>query len=83
MVGSVLKPGVSGRLHRYWWLFLIRGLCGLALGVFALVYPGATLAVAIFAWPGLSILSLALLVGYWASSRALSRSSRPSVCAPM
>jgi len=111
MVGSVLKPGVTGSLHRYWWLFLIRGLCGLALGVFALVYPGATLAVvviligaylivdgivavvkalqivradahwwvlllegivgiavglAIFAWPGLSILSLALLVGYWA-----------------
>jgi uncharacterized membrane protein HdeD (DUF308 family) len=99
------------QLRSYWWLFLIRGLFGLALGVFALVYPGATLAVAvlligaylivdgvvaiwkafsvlrsdahwwvlllegilgvvvglaIFAWPSLSALTLAYLVGYWA-----------------
>jgi uncharacterized membrane protein HdeD (DUF308 family) len=102
---------VPGSLHRYWWLFLIRGLFGFALGAFALVYPNATLAavvlvlgaylaidgvvavvkalqilrtdrhwwalllegllgivvgVAIFAWPGISIVSLAYLVGYWA-----------------
>jgi uncharacterized membrane protein HdeD (DUF308 family) len=102
---------VPRSLHRYWWLFLIRGLFGLALGAFALVYPNATLAavilvlgaylaidgvvavvkalqilrtdrhrwalllegllgivvgVAIFAWPGLSLVSLAYLVGYWA-----------------
>jgi len=111
MVESVLKPRVASDLHRYWWLFLIRGLFGLALGVFALMYPGATLAIvviligaylivdgivaivkamhimrsdahwwvlllegilgiavgiAIFVWPGLSIVSLAYLVGYWA-----------------
>jgi len=111
MDASLLNQGVAGGLRRYWWLFLIRGLFGLALGVVALVFPGATLAVAvifigaylivdgvvtvakavqvfrsdahwwvlllegilsiavglaIFAWPGLSILSLAFLVGYWA-----------------
>jgi uncharacterized membrane protein HdeD (DUF308 family) len=111
MDASQLSQGVTGGLRRYWWLFLIRGLFGLALGVVALVFPGATLAVAvifigaylivdgvvtvakaiqvfrsdahwwvlllegilsiavglaIFAWPGLSILSLAYLVGYWA-----------------
>jgi uncharacterized membrane protein HdeD (DUF308 family) len=111
MDAPLLTPGVAGGLRRYWWLFLIRGLFGLALGVFALVFPGATLAVtviligaylivdgivavakavqvlrsdahwwvlllegilsiavglAIFMWPGLSALTLALLVGYWA-----------------
>jgi uncharacterized membrane protein HdeD (DUF308 family) len=99
------------QLRSYWWLFLIRGLFGIALGVFALIFPGATLAVAvlligaylivdgvvaiwksfsvlrsdahwwvlliegilgvvvglaIFTWPGLSALTLAYLVGYWA-----------------
>jgi uncharacterized membrane protein HdeD (DUF308 family) len=108
---SLLNQGIAGGVRRYWWLFLIRGLFGLALGVVALVFPGATLAVAvifigaylivdgvvtvakavqvfrsdahwwvlllegvlsiavglaIFALPGLSILSLAYLVGYWA-----------------
>ena len=110
----MVNPGmqrVAAKLHQYWWLFLIRGIFGLLLGVFALMFPGATLAVvvlligaylivdgivtivkalqvmrsdahrwalllegilalavgvAIFAWPGLSILSLAYLVGYWA-----------------
>jgi uncharacterized membrane protein HdeD (DUF308 family) len=111
MDAPLLSPGVAGGLRRYWWLFLIRGLFGLALGVLALVFPGATLAVtvlligaylvvdgivlvakavqafrsdahwwvlllegilsiavglAIFVWPGLSVLTLALLVGYWA-----------------
>ena len=109
MVDPVLQP-LAGNVRRYWWLFLIRGLFGLALGVLAIVFPGATLEVAviligaylivdgvvaiakavqlrsgahwwalllegilslavgiaIFTWPGLSILSLAYLVGYWA-----------------
>jgi len=103
--------GVAANARRYWWLFLIRGLFGIALGFYALFFPGATLAVAvlfigaylivdgviacakaiqimrsdahwwvillegilgiavglaIFMWPGLSVLSLAYLVGYWA-----------------
>jgi uncharacterized membrane protein HdeD (DUF308 family) len=111
MLNPALLPGVAGALHRYWWLFLIRGVFALALGVFAVTFPGATLAVlviligaylfvdgavavvkafrvirsdahwwvlllegvlgivvglVIFAWPGLSLLSLAYLVGYWA-----------------
>ena len=111
MVDPMPNARVSGEIRRYWWLFLIRGLLGIALGFFALSYPGATLAVvvlligayllvdgviavakslqvlrsdphwwtlllegilgivvglAIFAWPGLSVLTLAYLVGYWA-----------------
>lgn len=111
MVDPVLSTGIAGQFRRYWWLFLIRGLLGLALGVLALAFPGATLAVvvlligaylvidgviaiakavrilrsdahwwalllegilgvvvglAIFFWPGLSLLSLAYLIGYWA-----------------
>jgi uncharacterized membrane protein HdeD (DUF308 family) len=111
MVASGLTPDVAGNARRYWWLFLIRGLLGLALGVWALLFPGATLAavvlllgaflivdgiiacvkafqimrsdaswgilllegilglavgIAIYVWPGISILSLAYLVGYWA-----------------
>jgi uncharacterized membrane protein HdeD (DUF308 family) len=111
MVASGLTSEVAGNARRYWWLFLIRGLFGLALGVWALLFPGATLAavvlllgaflivdgliacvkafqimrsdghwgilllegilglivgIAIFLWPGLSILGLAFLVGYWA-----------------
>jgi uncharacterized membrane protein HdeD (DUF308 family) len=111
LVNPISEPRIAGGLRRYWWLFLIRGLFGLALGVLALMYPGATLAVAvlligaylivdgviaiwkafsvmrsdahwwvlllegllgvvvglvIFALPGLSVISLAYLVGYWA-----------------
>ncbi len=101
---------IKENLRKYWWLFLIRGLLGLALGVLALVYPGATLAVAvlligaylivdgvvaiiksfqlrpdkhwwalllegilgvivgvaIFIWPGISLVTMAYLVGWWA-----------------
>jgi uncharacterized membrane protein HdeD (DUF308 family) len=105
------SPTVARDLHRYWWLFLLRGLFAIALGAFAVVFPSATLAVlvlligayllvdgvvaivkafrvirsdphwwalllegvlgvlvafVIFAWPGLSLISLAYLVGYWA-----------------
>jgi uncharacterized membrane protein HdeD (DUF308 family) len=111
MLDSSVQQQVTGGLRRYWWLFLVRGLFGLALGIFALIFPGATLAVvvlligayllidgviavakaiqilrsdkhwwvlllegilgivvglAIFMWPGLSAVSLAYLVGYWA-----------------
>jgi uncharacterized membrane protein HdeD (DUF308 family) len=103
--------GVTAGMRRYWWLFLIRGLIALGLGVFAIAFPAATLAAVIFVigayllidgavaivkalqvlrsdphwWvlllegiagvvagaiifllPGISLVSLALLVGYWA-----------------
>jgi uncharacterized membrane protein HdeD (DUF308 family) len=110
-IDPMLQQHVTGGFRRYWWLFLIRGLFGLALGVFALTYPGATLAavvlligaylivdgiiavakaiqilrtdqhwwvlmiegilgivvgLAIFLWPGITAVTLAFLVGYWA-----------------
>ncbi len=42
------------RSDPHWWVLLLEGLLGLVAGI------------AIFVWPGLSILSLAYLVGYWA-----------------
>jgi uncharacterized membrane protein HdeD (DUF308 family) len=111
MVEATPASTIPARLSRYWWLFLVRGLFGLALGVFALVYPtamlglivlfigaylivdgiiavakalrilrtdrhwwalllegilGIAVGIIMFALPLLSILSLALLVGFWA-----------------
>jgi len=111
MVQPESTPIVIDRFRKYWWLFLIRGLLGIALGVFALVFPAATLwafllligayllvdgiatiakaiqilrsdrhwwvlllegilgvvvGLLIFALPGISLVTLALLVGYWA-----------------
>jgi uncharacterized membrane protein HdeD (DUF308 family) len=111
MVQPELAPMFIERFRKYWWLFLIRGLLGIALGVFALVFPAATLwafllligayllvdgiatiakaiqimrsdrhwwvlllegilgvvvGLLIFALPGISLVTLALLVGYWA-----------------
>jgi uncharacterized membrane protein HdeD (DUF308 family) len=42
------------RTDRHWWVLLLEGLLGIVVGV------------AIFALPGISIVSLAYLVGYWA-----------------
>ena len=47
MVAATLKERVTGGFRRYWWLFLIRGWFGLALGVYAIAFPGATLAVVV------------------------------------
>ena len=111
MIDPTSTPLVAASFRRYWWLFLIRGLLGIALGVCALLFPAATLwalvlliaayflidgvvavakavqvlrsdphwwvlllegifgivaALVIFALPGLSLVTLALLVGYWA-----------------
>jgi uncharacterized membrane protein HdeD (DUF308 family) len=111
LIESALKQRIASDLRSQWWLFLIRGLLGLALGMFAIAYPGATLGaivillgayliadglvtvfkalgvfradphwwallfegllslafgIAIFAWPGLTVLTLAYMVGLWA-----------------
>jgi uncharacterized membrane protein HdeD (DUF308 family) len=47
MIASDPTLAVAANARRYWWLFLIRGIFGLALGIYALLFPGATLAVAV------------------------------------
>jgi uncharacterized membrane protein HdeD (DUF308 family) len=110
-VASRLQSALAPAARRGWWLFLVRGLLALAIGVIALVDPGATLAalitllgaffivdgvfavvkavrvmrtdsswwllllsglvsiaagIVVFAWPGLTAVTLDLLVGIWA-----------------
>jgi len=105
------QPALARSARSGWWLFLVRGLLALAIGVFALVDPGATLAalilllgsffivdglfaafksfgvmrstgsrwvllvsgvvsviagVMVFAWPGLTAITLDFLIGAWA-----------------
>jgi uncharacterized membrane protein HdeD (DUF308 family) len=107
VTSTTLAPAV----RRGWWLFLVRGLLALAVGLIAIFDPGATLAALIlllgaffivdgvfavikafgvmrsdrswwllllsgvvsviagfvvFAWPGLTALTLGYLVGFWA-----------------
>ena len=51
---AIVKAMQILRSDPHWWVLLLEGLLGVVVGI------------AIFAWPGLSILSLAYLVGYWA-----------------
>jgi len=105
------QTGLEPAARRGWWMFLIRGLLALAVGIIAVIEPGATLAaivlllgsffivdglfaavkaftimrsdrswwllllsglvgivagVVVFAWPGLTALTLAYLIGFWA-----------------
>lgn len=106
-----LNPVVGANYQKYWWLFLVRGLLALAIGVFALMFPVAALSTLVlfigayfvvdgvvaiakaiqilrtdkhwwivllegiagvivgllmFVLPGVSLVTLALLVGVWA-----------------
>src|ERR1039458_5107953 len=40
---STAGPALAPAARRGWWLFLIRGLLALAVGIIAIVDPGATL----------------------------------------
>ncbi len=109
--GQTPPSALATAVQRGWWMFLVRGLLALAVGLIAIFDPGATLAalilllgaffivdgffaagkafavmrsdrswwvlllsgligivagIAVFAWPGLTALTLGLLVGFWA-----------------
>lgn len=40
-------PDILAHVARYWWLFALRGVLGIAFGVLAIAWPGITLAVLI------------------------------------
>ena len=42
-----------GTLDRYWWVFLLSGLCAIGFGILS------------FAWPGLTLLALVILFGVY------------------
>jgi uncharacterized membrane protein HdeD (DUF308 family) len=109
--GRIAQPALAPAVRGAWWMFLVRGLIALAVGIFAIADPGATLGalilllgaffivdgafavvkslramrahgswwlllvsgivsiaagIGVFAWPGLSALTLAYLIGFWA-----------------
>ncbi len=41
---GIVPSSLTPALKRGWWLFLVRGVLALAVGIFAIVTPGATLA---------------------------------------
>jgi len=44
-----VRTGVSDKLGSIWWSFLLRGLFAIALGIFALFWPGLSLSVLVLA----------------------------------
>jgi uncharacterized membrane protein HdeD (DUF308 family) len=46
---QVAVTGLSGKLGSIWWSFLLRGLFAIALGLFALLWPGLSLSVLVVA----------------------------------
>ncbi len=44
-----VRTGVSDKLGSIWWSFLLRGLFAIALGLFALLWPGLSLSVLVLA----------------------------------
>jgi len=51
---TMLQMAATVEMARWWWAFLLRGVIAIAFGVIALV------------WPGLGLLTLVALFGFWA-----------------
>src|SRR5262249_53843024 len=47
------ESAMLGTLDRYWWVFLLSGLCAIGFGILS------------FAWPGLTLLALVILFGVY------------------
>jgi len=41
----MLPDHIAAAVRHHWWLFLLRGVAGVAFGVLTLLWPGATLVV--------------------------------------
>jgi len=49
LAATAVRTGVSQKLGSVWWSFLLRGLFAIALGIFALFWPGLSLSVLVLA----------------------------------
>src|SRR5262249_51269991 len=59
---TVFTPRLMHFLRENWWLFLLRGLCGILFGVLTFIVPGVTLATLILLYGAYALLDGVLAI---------------------
>jgi uncharacterized membrane protein HdeD (DUF308 family) len=63
-------------LVRRWWLFVLRGVVATLFGIFAIVWPGATVLVLVILWGAYALVDGAVALGLAAAARGAPRQPR-------
>jgi uncharacterized membrane protein HdeD (DUF308 family) len=63
-------------LVRRWWLFVLRGVLATLFGIFAIVWPGATVLVLVVLWGAYALVDGAVALGLAATARGAPRTPR-------
>jgi uncharacterized membrane protein HdeD (DUF308 family) len=63
-------------LTRRWWLFVLRGVVATLFGIFAIVWPGATVLVLVILWGAYALVDGAVALGLAAAARGAPRQPR-------